>query len=391
MSAATTPWQRIYNALASLKLAVVTLLFLFLITLLGTLHQVEYGLFEAQRIYFWSWIAFVPVGGTPLIPLPGGVLLMSVLSVNLIIGGLVRMRWNMHRAGILATHIGIVILLAAGLVKFAGSREGMVHLLPNQTTAEYYDAYQWELVVGEVRPDGSVREFRMHEDLFAGLAPGRTTTLTHADLPFDLELSQWHRNCSVAPSADSSAIDGYRFVPLEDEKQAEANMPGLAVRLRGEQEQGVLLWGGHLAPATVTVNNTPYLVDLRKYRYPLPFTLRLDRFEHEYFPGTEVPKFFLSEVTALRDGHERHARIVMNEPLRHAGVIVYQTSFGNENDGRPGMPPGRFWSGFAVVENPSDQWPLIACIVIGIGMSWHFGSVLMRYIKRESRAREEQA
>ena len=51
-------------------------------------------------------------------------------------------------------------------------------------------------------------------------------------------------------------------------------------------------------------------------------------------------------------------------------------------DARPGE---RMFSVFAVVRNPSDQWPLYACIVIAAGMLMHFGRKLLRYVRSEVR------
>jgi hypothetical protein len=45
------------------------------------------------------------------------------------------------------------------------------------------------------------------------------------------------------------------------------------------------------------------------------------------------------------------------------------------------------FSVFAVVRNPSDQVPLYACIVIGMGLLIHFGRKLVFYLKAEARKR----
>ncbi|HTE04910.1 MAG TPA: ResB protein required for cytochrome C biosynthesis, partial [Planctomycetota bacterium] len=79
------------DALASLRLSCTLLVFLALLTWLGTLEQVNTGLFEVQKKYFESFFVIHHAG--PLaIPLPGATLVMSVLFVNLVMGGLVRIR-----------------------------------------------------------------------------------------------------------------------------------------------------------------------------------------------------------------------------------------------------------------------------------------------------------
>ncbi|MEZ0230576.1 MAG: hypothetical protein ACAI25_18285, partial [Planctomycetota bacterium] len=85
-------------------------------------------------------------------------------------------------------------------------------------------------------------------------------------------------------------------------------------------------------------------------------------------------------------GKQRGAKIEMNQPLRDGGLIVFQSSWGPEN-----APPNTpLYSGFAVVKNPSDQWPLWSCIVIAIGMIIAFGQKLVRYIEIQKNERNAQ-
>ena len=85
-------------------------------------------------------------------------------------------------------------------------------------------------------------------------------------------------------------------------------------------------------------------------------------------------------MTVFADDTERSHRIVMNRPLRRHGVVAYQSSWG------PKMPLKNLaLSGFAVVRNPSDQWPLYACIVIALGLTWHFMSKFMSFVRKVAR------
>jgi len=60
-------------------------------------------------------------------------------------------------------------------------------------------------------------------------------------------------------------------------------------------------------------------------------------------------------------------------------LVLYQASWGPSN-AHPGQP---LFSTFAVVRNPADQWPLVSCIVIALGLVWHFGRMLARHVRRE--------
>lgn len=61
---------------------------------------------------------------------------------------------------------------------------------------------------------------------------------------------------------------------------------------------------------------------------PLPFSIKLERFYIDYY-STGMPSSFKSdvEVTDLQSGEVFKRTIEVNEPLRHRGVTVYQSSF----------------------------------------------------------------
>jgi hypothetical protein len=66
--------------------------------------------------------------GPIAIPLPGAALVMAVLFVNLMLGGILRMRKEARpRWGMLVTHVGILLLIVAGLREDAFAEDGTRH------------------------------------------------------------------------------------------------------------------------------------------------------------------------------------------------------------------------------------------------------------------------
>ncbi len=60
----------------------------------------------------------------------------------------------------------------------------------------------------------------------------------------------------------------------------------------------------------------------------LPFTLRLDSFAVETYPGTETPADYVSTLTVKgADGTARQERVSMNRILRRDGYRLYQSSY----------------------------------------------------------------
>jgi hypothetical protein len=386
--------RRTITVLGSYHLSVALFVLMFVATWAGTLAQVELGLFEAQKKYFESWFYrqdLFEVGGRALsIWLPGGLLLMAALCINLVIGGILMLKRTWTRVGILVTHLGIVLLLAAGLVKFVASEEGNLTLYEGQQGNEYVSFYDWEIAIEEVVGDGEVRQWIIPQSEFLDRSGERTATFREPGLPFSVTVSRFLPNTRPRPkgpmfTVEQPVVDGFWLEPLAKETNAEFNVAGCYVKIEraGAAPERGILWGQSRAPMTVQVDDRSFGVALRKKRYPMPFTIRLDDFTHEFHPNTRMPRLFESDITVLGDGPPTPVEIKMNEPLRRGGIIVFQSSWGPQ-DAMPGQP---LFSGFQVVRNPSDQWPLMACIVIAIGMLIHFGMKLFRYVGREMEAR----
>jgi hypothetical protein len=378
--------KKIFLFLASYGFATVLLFFLLLLTLFGTLEQVNLGLFEAQKKYFESIFLVHHLFGVIPLPLPGAYLLMGLLFVNLVCGGIIRARKNWRQPGMLITHGGILFMLVAGFVTYHYSISGHMTLYENEQAAEFQSYYEWE--IGITKP-GETQEWIVPGDRFTKLRPGETKTFAVAGLPVELTLRDYARNTTpqrVGPTV-SNQVNGFNLVSMPLDKTAERNIAGAYATLRdpntGESQEG-LLWGLAQAPWNATIGGEQYLVDLRHKRYPVPFTITLDKFTRELHPGTQMAASFSSDVTQMEEtGATRQIHIRMNEPLRDRGFTFFQASWGPQGAG----PNDRLFSTFAVVNNPADQWPLYACYVITVGLLIHFGQKMVWYIKRENRRR----
>src|SRR5205085_1013133 len=171
-------------------LAVVLLAFLFVLTFLGTIEQTELGLFDVQKKYFESlwlvhWIGPVPI------PLPGVYLVLMLLGVNLLVGGLVRIQKSRRTVGVIVIHVGIVIMLAAGLVKLKFSNEGHLKLYEKPSLGfqhnradEYVSYHEWELAIWDAAETKDVTERLVPESDFTDLADKRTRAFEADGLPF---------------------------------------------------------------------------------------------------------------------------------------------------------------------------------------------------------------
>jgi hypothetical protein len=400
--------KKLAALLGSFGFAAILLVFLTLLTWLGTLYQVDHGLLETQKRYFdsvflihWMPIA-VPLpstdGGLHMvfhslfsvpIPLPGVYLLLALLLLNLVIGGIVRMRWDKARLGILVAHLGIVLMLVAGFVKYRFSFEGNLMLWPHQQKNWFESFYDWELAIREAVPEGKVVEHRVQSTAWDGAISKSPIRLTSDVLPFDVVAVKWLKNCVAVPkgpmfNGDTPTIDGYVLMEQPVDKDAEHNVAGLQATLLDHatgNQTDALFWGMETQPFTYSSGGKQWFLTLRHKRWTLPFTVRLDKFTFEMHPHTDEPALFRSDVTKIEGSDEQPVKISMNEPLRQAGYVLFQASYGPSD----APPMAEHYSVFEVVNNPSDQWPKWSCYIIAVGLLYHFAMKLLRYVKSENR------
>lgn len=383
--------EQVVRFFSSYALSSFLLLVLFALTFVGTYYQRTHGLYAAQKRFFESLFVYVDVGGTAIPVLPGGALAMGLLALNLLLGGLVRIRKNWNTAGIIVVHVGIVLMLAAGLVKHQFSDDGYLRLYEGEQSDEFVSFYKWEVAIFEAEDREDVVEHLIPHDQLIDLTGGRRRVFTSAELPFELTLHTFVPNCWPArkgPMWESPGptIDGWALKAEPWNKQAENNVAGMYAEVRDDSGllQQTLLHGFETYPWTFESGGRTWAVSLRHKRYAMPWTVRLEDFTKEDHPRMTMARSFMSDVTVIEEDEQTKVRIQMNEPLREDGLILFQASWGPP-DARPGQP---LFSQFAVVRNPSDSWPLISCIIIAIGMTMAFVMKLMRFVRRQGRERE---
>ena len=373
------PARALFRFFASTGLSVALLLLLMLLTFLGTLAQVDRGLYAAQREYFGSLFLVHRLFGVFPVPLPGAYLLLALVFVNVVCGGIVRVRKGWKQAGVLIAHVGILLLLAGGFVTFHYSLEGHVTLYEGDAANTFQSSRAWELVIARTDADGSATEHIVPEKDFADLGGARTRTFFAQGVPFEITASGYVRN--ARQSAEGAPLE---TLPAADEPAE--NIPGVCVSVSAPGAETVhqaVLWGMSPTSWAAPLEGGEWTIQLRRRTWPLPFTLRLDKFTRELHPGTQIPKVFMSEVTQIDGDSEQAFRIAMNEPLRHGGYAFYQASWGPPDAG----PNDPLFSSLAVARNPADPIPLYASTVICFGLLVQFLLKLAAYLKAESRAR----
>ena len=262
-------------------------------------------------------------------------------------------------------------------------------LYPEERSNQYTSYYEWEIVISELDQGLIGKSWIINDSQFTDMAPEKTRTFHHQDLPFDLMIENFLPNSLPVPAedVDGEGIDGFALKPEPRNMTAEQNIAGayaIVLDTAAKTTQSGILFGYSLAPWMVTVGEAEYAIELRHRTWELPFTITLDEFIRDLHARTTMASNFESVVTKTEAGQsDRKINIRMNEPLRHEGFTLFQSGWGPENAG----PDERLFSTFAVVDNPADQWPLYSCIVIAVGLLIHFLQKLFSYLRAENRRR----
>lgn len=419
--------------LSSFGLATAVLLLLLLVTLLGTLEQLEHGLLVTQVKYFESFFIYeidmtcclramhwpwgVSDGWVQPVLLPGGYLLMIVLAVNMLCGGIIRLKkeciWLLklplrlltgriselspapRRVGVLIGHVSIVFMLVAGVVSLYMKKEGAVWVREGRTVNEFQSFHDSVIEIERVSPpsaDGKRNVMVIPGTQFTDLTAGKARTFTSDKLPFDLVVMNYIHHCEPerATGAGPMNVDGFRLQeklrknPKTGKVLEHENLMNgayvKAVNKQPKDEQTGIIWRGELAPWIFKSGDEVYAVSIGRRTHSLPFEVTLEKFIREVHPGTGQPRKFASQVIVKHQGQPGEGEsklITMNQPLRHGGFAFFQSSF----DAAAADQGGVQASMFQVVSNPSDNWPLYSLIAAGFGMLLHFIWSLVHFIR----------
>ena len=116
------------------------------------------------------------------------------------------------------------------------------------------------------------------------------------------------------------------------------------------------------------------MITLRPSRYYKPYSVTLQKFTHEKYAGTEIPKNFASKVTLIDPERSvnRDVLIYMNHPLRYRGETFYQAGFDPDDSATI----------LQVVRNPSFIALYVACVIVAAGLLVQFGFHLVGFARK---------
>ncbi|MCG8451180.1 MAG: cytochrome c biogenesis protein CcsA [Pirellulales bacterium] len=302
-----------------------------------------------------------------------------------------------RRAGIVLLHGGIALMMFNELFTGLHAEEAHMRLVEGQTLDYAEDTRAVELVVidkSAPKEDAiTVIPGWMLREAFENKKP-----LNHPSLPYVVRVVDYLENAELRfkqPGEETPATEGIgllqtagpRTAATGVDQQQRVDVPAAYLELLSKEQSsstGIYLVSPYLAlleknfAESVELEDKTYELSLRFRRLRKDYSITLVDFQRNTYVGTETPKNFES-VVRLQDPEgnvDRQARIWMNNPLRYGGDTLYQSGFDPDNER---------YTDLQVVTNTGWMIPYVACMIVGIGMLVHFGSVMLRFLRRQEK------
>jgi hypothetical protein len=381
----TEYFRQIRSLFVSLKLTVVLLALSIALVFWATLDQTDLGVWGVQQKFFHSFFVYVKIGDVHVPVFPGGYMIGGLLLANLLSAHIYRFKMGWRKTGIWIAHAGLILLLLGELVSGLVQQDFQM-TLDEGGTKNYAESNRLnELAIVNATDPNFDEVVAIPESMLA-----RGTVVQSPKLPFKVVPRGYYPNSEVqmrsqapnAPPSPATAGMGpmIAVTPVEvTYKEDERNMPSAYVELIGtDGSLGVYLVSAGLGnPQKFDYAGKSWKLVMRPVRHYQASSITLEKFSHDIYPGTDIPKNFSSriKINPPDGGASREVLIYMNNPLRFEGLTYYQASFIGEHT-----------TILQVVRNPSWLVPYIACASIALGLVIQFVIHLAGFMRKRVRA-----
>ncbi|HWL07751.1 MAG TPA: cytochrome c biogenesis protein ResB, partial [Planctomicrobium sp.] len=307
------------------------------------------------------------------------------------------------RAGIVLLHAGIGLMMAYDVIVGVEHVESQMYIVEGQTTPFSRDTRSIELAV----VDSSPADDDLITVVDATLLNRSGKTVTDSRLPFKIEVLDYYPNSNLlgprqpVPEglpAENPATEGIgrqvRVTPAGGstgtDTASKVDVPSAYLKLTSNEgtDLGTYLVSAHFdrfesdtdEDDKVTVDGKEYGLSLRFKRIYNDYTVTLKDVQKNDYKGTDKPRDYSSyiELDDPVKGTKFDHHIWMNNPMRYAGKTFYQSGYFQLSDDKE-------MTALQVVDNAGWMTPYVACMMVVVGMMYHFGLTLLRFLNRRTR------
>ncbi|HEU0117081.1 MAG TPA: cytochrome c biogenesis protein ResB [Alphaproteobacteria bacterium] len=368
-------FQNVLTALARPQIFFWLLIWLMVLLVTGTVAEKYIGLYQSQKLFFGSFVIWFE----GFVPAPGGYATLAAIFVNLLCK-LITERWTKQKLGTLVTHCAALLLLFGGFLTATYSSEGYMAIDEGASSNYVSDYHRHELAISSG-----------DQDVVFPQAQLKTGQVLKGSLPFTVTIENFFDNSTLTQRPEmisDGSVHGMLMAvdmkPVDVAPEEEKNQPGLIFRVDGagkDVDGRYAIFQDMPIEQRIKADGKTYTVTLRGERRPLPFEVKLIKFTREFYPGTEQPRSYQSEVVVQDGKLEWHSLISMNNPLRYKGYTIYQSSFIEHDRNSTSV--------LAVVKNIGALFPYIASIAICIGLLIHLFIRLPALTKTKAGAKKK--
>jgi len=370
-------FDKFLKIIMSPKVFSYTLIWLIILVFFGTIAQKNIGLYASQMKYFSSFY-FLFLG---FIPLPGGRLVLLLMTVNLFSSMFKRNLWQLKKIGVIIVHLGGLLLLVGGGLTAYFSSEGNMVIAEGETSNYVDDYHNMELAFVNNSLKDSVEYTVVDESLlFEGSRFQLFDEGPEIYVISNIKNVRIENRISPADSIYKGLLEKFVLLPKKPEPENTQNRPALIYKIKGTSNGSDGIYGLFLGQGL----NDPFKIkdqifhsEYRRERTYVPFNIELIDFEKIMHPGTNVAKSFSSDVNLIENDIPRRTLIKMNEPLRHKGYTFFQASFIDDSEIETTV--------LATVKNYGRLFPYISSIIMSIGLLIHLLLMLPKMVKRKSK------
>lgn len=329
--------------------------YLMILIFIGTIAQKYMGLYDAQKMFFSSFVFY-----WNMIPFPGGYSVLGILTLNMICKFIFLSPWTKPKLGINITHFSIIVFFIGGFITALTIKEGYIAIGEGQNNYEIADYHKRVL---------SLENDKDHIAIpFYDLMDRKSID---KNIPFTLTIINSCRNTAIRPrdienpntnrKGAAAMVDLTCAKPFIENERNIAGATYIISNAKNHDHNGIYIVFETRETYDVIDG---YTIKLDREKRPLPFSVTLNRFQRDVYPGTNMPKNYESRVT-IHDGDIQWPAIIsMNEPLRYGGYTFYQASTLIDQDGQP-------ISVLSVVTNKGWIFPYISGVLMALGLIVH--------------------
>mgnify|MGYP003629841914 FL=1 len=311
------------------------------------------------------------------------------------------------RAGIVLLHGGVGLMMLSELMVGTMAVETQMTISEGETASYVHDIRETELaIIDQTDP----KEDRVTVIPKSILLANQQEVVADPKLPFDYELVKYYQNASLrkisslTPEENKLAENpattgvGKDWIALEarsatgTDAGGAVDIPAAYIKVidkKTAESLGVFLVSLEMSlqelGEQVVVDGKPYQLYIRFKRTYKPYSVKLIDVRKDDYAGTTTVMNYSSDIQLVdpTTNVDRDIKIWMNNPLRYSGETFYQSGY--HADPRT----GKEMTTLSVVTNMGWMIPYVSCMIVAVGMLYHFMITLLRFLGRREKQTTE--